>query len=256
MEDSKIDLLKANVIRFDNKLYLIRKVYTIVYFHEYYSYKNDNYEFGYEFYIDINKKEFNNLDNAVDDKYKEFMFNKILKEGKAVQEEEIEKEFMECLWNRYQSCATRIISSDEIQEREVYHATIFKNIIKKYFNCVANNIYVATSKGFTQINIKLMCSENNLTSHGKYPVIYSMPQVDGTFRKTFEEYLYYIVLITHTEFDEKCEIEISDKERIGIILSKKLQSMYPSLIITYIFAKEFLPILQVCIPELDKSILS
>ncbi len=238
----------STIIRYNNKLYITRRHYSITYFHEYYLYKLQPSEYSYEFYLDRDKKIFETHRDRLDNSYKSLMYTKVLNEMRVLPVyANIEKEFIDCLQVRYNEGTIITASPQEIQEREAYHRTLFQNTISELFTKISVAVYESAKKGYVGTEITPTCSENELTSYKKYPIFYTIPNGDGTLRPTYSEYFYYIVSSCYPEYGE-IDAMFSEQDRLGIILCKKLKNIYSSLEITYTFTKNLLPTLHIVFP--------
>jgi hypothetical protein len=238
----------GTIVRYNNKLYVIRNYSYLQYFHEYYLYKLNPSQYEYEFYLDNDKKIFENPSNSTDSSYKTLMYTKVKSEMKILPPDaDIEKEFIDCLQVRYNEGTTITATPEEIQAREAYHKTQFQNTILKLFTKIAQSIYESAKKGYIGAEITTSCSENELTNFKKYPVFYSMPNSDGNTRSTYSEYFYYIVASCYPEF-KTLDSTFSEQDRLGILLVTQLKAVYTSLDIQYSLTKSLFPILHIVFP--------
>lgn len=229
-------LTHGSVVRYNNKLYYIFRVSyaeTKPAFIEYNVWNITCDAYKKEFYLDIEKGEYEDYQTS-DREFKRGLFKKVFREAVLVKPEDVEAAYIDCLNALYTQAVTRTLSFEDRNAREALHCVRLKELLKESCLNLAADLYKCAGSGHNCCTITPNCTEDAITSYGKYPVYYNFPCVDGVQRSTFPAYVSYIFFRAfgkacgQTQGEDELE-QTTDQDRIGSMLVAQIRAIFRGL---------------------------
>ncbi len=184
---------EREIIIFRNKIYIIKKTYSLWSVYEYFSSADkmdkelDSTHLQFMLHTDTNLMKF------MSDEFKGITSDAFMSEKKTITEEEVPQKIMECLVNLQHKNVAKVIPYEKIKEAEAHHLKALQADINEHINSLMVNIYTTIDKAKTPVEkIKYPYYAYEYTIKNGVKIYYKFPNADGIIRPTFKEYFDYL----------------------------------------------------------------
>lgn len=252
------DLADNGIVRFNNRLYRLKvpKYGGDILFCDYHVAKIVPIHLNYDFRVRTEKGIYDDGRHH-DLDFQHTQYDRVLKEGRLVAEADADKEYMDCLQTIYTQSAMCILSRDEVAARERIHETRLRDFINGEFAAIAKYIWKMVQKSNNALTYRLKLTEDTLTSWGKYPIYFKVPNMDNELRGTFVDYAQYIFKKVYPAGGRAIAEDIIDNQTlIGHTLVAHVSALFPTHRVDYILVPgAALPAIRITLGFLDRRLL-